>query len=205
MDIATLAREHPALFSALIGSSTGGVVGGLTADEGDELRGALTGATFGGGVGAVTGLAADKGREVLENITPTQVKALALGGAAGGFLGGGYIRRHKSVQPWIDSQLEKAREDNKRHKEAEAKMSNKNTNNDEKILAQRVQAFDVGIDAFCKDASVLDFCMKNGLEALLDNEGLSKEAFAKVLGVDDATLLAPTMILQLAESNEAGK
>jgi hypothetical protein len=186
-----LAEKYPAVLGALIGAPVGGAVGGFSSDPGEEGRGALGGAALGAGLGAVGGGMSSAVRKATNELTPGPLTAVGLGAAGGGLLAGRYAK--SSIAPWIKERLLEQKESKKEASDMsqqvaeQAKEALEKQAELEKVAADRVNAFDFGMEYF------------------LAEKGIEKAAFAKQLGLEDPELLAPAMIQWLNKQLEEKK
>jgi len=206
-----LARKKPWLVGALAGGAIGAPIGLVRSEEGEELRGALTGGLAGAGVGALGGMGARKLQDVIDAIAGSRGGQIATAGGLGGLVGGG-IGAAK-MAPWIKKRLmrqaggepEMMEEENK-----EAQMANEPEMKTlaqikaekqgaqqpaqqpeqekqaelEKVAADRISAFDFGIDLFCNE------------------NGLNKQAFAETLGFEKEAEMAQGIVECLVSSQQ---
>lgn len=163
-----LAEEHPAILAALIGGGTGATIGGLNSEDGSRGEGALKGALLGGTLGAAGGAAGRKFKELSELMTPSTSKALAIGGVAGGFAGGHMAK--STLSPWIRAKLEQAGLAKEQKipptEKKEASVMSNEKQALEKEAAERMTAFDFGMDTFLAENNIdkAEFCKAAGLE-----------------------------------------
>lgn len=207
--IAEFAAKHPTLLAALAGGATGAGVGAATSDEGEELRGAVGGGALGAGFGALGGTVADKVRSAIVAMTPSQQKALIAGGVTAGGIAGyhgraalpAWVKRRLMTQSDVSGRLAAGEDETSMglNEKGAQDMSDANKNTSatdardnltkqaemEKESAERLAAFDFGMDLFCAEG------------------GLEKAALAKAYGIEDVTELAPRATLWL--NNEAAQ
>lgn len=192
--LAELAEKYPSILGALVGAPTGATIGGFSSDEGEESRGAVGGALLGGALGAGVGSMSNKANRIREILTPTMPQAVGIGGALGGVIGGRYAKAQ--LAPWIKERLLSSGIKDKPHvvhKEASDMSQNTIQNKEalekvamEKEAAERVNAFDFGMEYF------------------LSENGIDKTAFAKKLDVDPKDL-APATIAWLTKQLDEQK
>ena len=216
-----LAKNHPAIFGALVGVPIGTGVGTLASEEGNRTHGAIGGGAVGAGVGAIGGMSGRKAQELYEMLNPTAVKAVTGGAILGGVMGGRWGK--SQVAPWVkermkemDSEKEGAAMESAMHEKHESAAQEKSehlskkgkppmekkdkdcpgakcaSEEQMKEAATRVAAFDFGMDVWCKEHNV----DKEAFAGAVKTAGL----LPNVNSADDMALEA--LICLQAQANE---
>jgi len=163
--LAAIIEEYPHLAVPLLGAVAGGTTGGVFSEEGASAKGALRGAILGAVTGGVAGLGAYGARSLAERFAPGSAARAGsiLGGAAGGLFG------QSKASPWTLELMKIEQEEKKRkiRKREEEAMGAEKRGEHVKEAADRLAAFDFGIDAWC------------------DKNHVDKGAFAKEAGVTE--------------------
>ena len=159
--------QHPHLAAPLLGAGVGGLTGSVFSEEGAGGEGALRGSLLGAGLGAGAGL----GLGALSKVTPGYDTALLGGTLAGGGLGGIFgstkpsplkVERMKldeeERRAHRKAKSEKAEQEKQSSTKGDAAMVENNvavqTKEAEAVNAERLTAFEFGIEAFCKEAQI---------------------------------------------------
>lgn len=146
--LAAVIEEYPRLVAPLLGALAGGTTGGVFSEEGASAKGALRGAILGAVIGGGAGLGAYGARSLAERFSPgsAAVAGSTLGGAMGGLFG------QSKASPWALELMKLEHEEKKRKirkREEETMDTEKRGEEHVKEAADRLAAFDFGIDAWC--------------------------------------------------------
>ncbi len=132
-------KTNPTLVAALLGSTTGGLVGGTFSDPGERGSGVVRGALLGGLAGTGGGVAAHG----LITKMPKPETAMAYGALSGGTVGG-YLGK-KQLKPWLIQHL------TDQHGHKEASMSQEQELEKKAAMEKEAElnkAFDFGMNTF---------------------------------------------------------
>jgi hypothetical protein len=172
----------------------------------------MQGALLGAGLGAAGGPTA----KLLRQLMPSPERALAIGGAAGGGLGG--LLGQRNLSPWVMEHLKTLAE-----AEAEEVAAKKSKRRSQLGLEPKItdgkEASDMSVKTNAKQAITKEAEMEKegaartlsfefGMDVFLCEKGISKAAFSKAAGVDNPKELAERTIewmadqLQIANATE---
>ena len=167
-----LFTKYPHIAAPLLGAGAGGLTGAVFSEEGAGQEGATRGALLGAGLGAGAGL----GLGALRNAMPGYQTALLGGTLAGGGLGGIFGSTHPSAikvermkrdederRTRRRERLEKAEQEKQSSLKGDAAMAEQAAGpagtqtkeaEVEAMTAERMVAFEFGMEAFCKEAQI---------------------------------------------------
>jgi len=149
--IVSLVGEYPHLAAPLLGAGTGALTGSAFSEEGASGKGAIRGALLGSLIGGGAGLGAYGVHKAFPTAGGMTAAGAGLGGAFGGMLG------QSKVDPWTLELLKEKQERRKKKREEEDHVDKNKVVGQEaqvkeaqvKEAAERILAFDFGIEAWC--------------------------------------------------------
>jgi len=207
--VAELIAKYPALSSALIGTAVGAPTGAAFSAEGAESRGALQGALLGAGLGAAGGPTA----HLLRQLLPSPEKALAVGGVAGGGLGG--ILGQRNLSPWVMEHLKTLAEADAEEVAAK-KLKRRSQLGVEPKITDGKEASDMSVKTKAnqvitkeaemeKEGELRTLSFEFGMNVFLREKGIDKTAFSKAAGLDNPRELAERTIEWMADQLQASE
>lgn len=159
--IVKLIGDYPHLAAPLLGAGTGALTGGAFSEEGVGEKGAIRGALLGGLIGGGAGLGAYGVHKAFPTAGGMTAAGAGMGGALGGMIG------QSKVDPWTLELLKEKQEIRRKKREEGGKVEKnrgviragepKEAQVKEaqiKEAAERILAFDYGIDVWCQKNNV---------------------------------------------------